>query len=565
MLVRDHDLELLTVEEAAAASGRSVATVRRMCTSGAVRAVKRGRQWLIPADQVPAPTRSRRAIASTPDMDLTSALAHLRQIDFKEAWVPDVLSYSDYLAAADRIVGEATQRIADHGPHDRPLEIEMPKTPIFTRTAHQLSVVDHLAFQGVVASFSRRIDKLLSASVFSARLSPDPGVFTLDGRKQWLAWMESLSALIKSGTPWMLKTDLTAYFDTVSHKRLSEDLRTLNVPGDSIAAVERMLGEWSQHRGFGLPQGPNASRLLGNLYMAPVDHVLADGPWHYSRYMDDLRIVGKTRAEVLRGFRILERECKRRGLILSPAKTFLLHDAAALEDCEDEKLTAAQYWWDERRYSHARGLLKSIWDHSLTNDGNLNARHARFSLYRLGQIRDARPVFRVLRSLEFLGPVASTVALFLKPWLGRPRVAAAVDAYVMDPDRNTSPFTSAWLLAAVVDRLGKPTAGVVRYARSIVRERNEPVYHRGIALNVIAKSAEVVDIDLIRRTIADEFDPMILRAALVALARASHLDKSQTRTALRKSPALDITVHYLAGRSSLPSMLTRSQQVQIEQ
>lgn len=556
--------ELLTVEEVAEILGCSVATVRRMCATGEVSAVKSGRQWLIPADRLP-PIRGRRRVARETALNFAAALRHLNQTDFKEPWVPDLLAFQDHLQNSSTLEADVSARVGARGPFDRPIEIEIPKTPIFTRTGHQLTIEDHVAFQAAVGSFAGRIDNLLPPTVYSARLSKKQGEFTLDGRQQWLTWMNDLSSVIRSGRSWMLKTDLTAYFDTIQHKRLIEDLRTVNARPDSVSALERMLGEWTQHRGVGLPQGPNVSRLLGNLYMAPVDQVMVEGPWHYSRYMDDIRIIGDSRAEVLEGFRLLERECKRRALILSLAKTVLLHGDKTARDCEDEALSTADYWWKEKRYTRARDLLREIWARSLSTDGWLDARHARFSLYRLGQLRDGRPTHRVLNSLEFLGPVATTVAAFLKPWLGKRRVDAALASFLLDPERNTSPFTSTWLMAAVADRPGRPSDLILKYGRRVVRERNEPPYHRAIALNVIAKSGEIVDIELIRRVIADEYDPVILRASLVALARAGILDKGTSRMAVRKTPALDRTVRYLTGRSSLPGLLSRSQQIEIEQ
>src|SRR6266851_939194 len=305
----------LTVEEVASESGRSAQTVRRMCASGELGAVKSGRQWLVPADRVPP--RVRRSLRRTEGIDFRATIAQLRATDFKEPWIPDPLNFEDHYAAADEIAAEAATRIAARGPFDQPVDIEVPKNAVFTRTAHLLSVEDHVAYQAVVSSVAQRIDRRLPKSVFSARLSKKPREFTLDSRSQWLAWKGEVARALRSGTPWMLKTDLTAYFDTIHHQRLAEDLRTINASPDAIAALERMLGEWSQHRGYGIPQGPEASRVLGNLYMSPIDQVMADTGHHYSRFVDDIRILGSSRPQVLRALRRLNRECKRRGLILS--------------------------------------------------------------------------------------------------------------------------------------------------------------------------------------------------------------------------------------------------------
>jgi hypothetical protein len=181
----------------------------------------------------------------------------------------------------------------------------------------------------------------------------------------------------------------------------------------------------------------------------------------------------------------------------------------------------------------------------------------------LGSLRDGRPVHRILDRLEYLGPVAREVATFLGPWLGRPHVIANLARYFDDPDRNTSPYLSAWLMAALLDRPEAPSEAVARYARRIARERNEPVYHRALALNLVARSKQVVDVELLKKTIVEEYDPAILRAALVALARAGVIDKGLGRTAARKAGILGRTVEYLTGRTSLPALLTRAKRIPI--
>ena len=75
---------------------------------------------------------------------------------------------------------------------------------------------------------------------------------------------------------------------------------------------------------------------------------------------------------------------------------------------------------------------------------------------------------------------------YLHPFLGRKRFDHGLLAYFLDRDRNTSQFVSAWLLAAYLDRGSRVPAGIVTYAATICRDRNQPVYHRVIAANVMA-------------------------------------------------------------------------------
>jgi len=79
------------------------------------------------------------------------------------------------------------------------------------------------------------------------------------------------------------------------------------------------LGEWSTHKSgklnHGIPQGPMASNLLAEIHILPIDKRLNNENIKYARYGDDIKILGKTKREVLSGVILLEEECKERGLI----------------------------------------------------------------------------------------------------------------------------------------------------------------------------------------------------------------------------------------------------------
>jgi excisionase family DNA binding protein len=558
--------EYVTVEEAADRLGKSVATVRRWSKNGTLRARKTGRQWLVAAETLPRTAASRGSRRQRLRMaDFGRCLAHLKSLDLREVWVPDILHFEDHLAASEDVQQIAAARLASAGPFDPVIEVEVPKTPFFTRTGHLLSLEDRLAYQSAVESFAGRVEKLLPPSVYSARLSPSKGEFLLDGRLQWMRWMNHVIEEAGSTRPWMIKTDLAAYFDTIPLRLLSADIRALNPEPAIVGAMDRMLGEWSGHRGVGLPQGPNASRILANLYLAAVDHVMSDGPWDYTRYLDDIRILGASRGEAIAGLKSLERECKRKGLVISAKKTELLFGDKAIADCADESLSTAAYWWEERVMEEAQPRLRQIWTAAVPSDGQVNLRHAKFALWRLLQLRDTLPIRTLLGRLEDFAPIGDMVTIYLRPWLGRPRVMDGIAKFLEDPNRSTSPFFVTWLLAGAIDQARGISGAWVTYARRVLRDRNSTVYLRVVAANLLARHGTATDVQSIKGQLAAEYEPTVLRGFLVALARAGHLDAGSSRIAMNRAPILDRTVKYLKGRSALPALLTRGEVIGIQQ
>lgn len=554
--------DVLTVEEVAERTGVSVATVRRRAQSGSLRAEKVGRQWLIRADGVTRRRATGPRRATMPRVDLGAAMRHLRSRDLIEVWVPDILAFEDLTADPTEVMAAASQRLASAGPFDPVEEVEFPKSAFFSRPAALLSLEDRLAYHGAVASITPRIEALLSPNVYSARLSVDKRYFLINGRDQWLAWKAAVEQDIADGYSWMIKTDVTAYFDNIEHRLLFGEIDGLNPDPAVAAALKRMLATWSSVPGRGIPQGPDASRVLGNLYFLPVDDVMSAGPWRYRRYMDDIRVLGLNRADAIAGIRALERECRRRGLVLSAHKTSLLVGDHAARSESDPELDQARYWVEVGYGPEARRRLRKLLKASLANAGVVNERHARFSLWRLRALRDHFEIRLVLDNLERLAPVAPIAVQYLRPFLERRRVLDGIATFLSDPERNTSEYVSAWVLSLILESKTVP-AEVSEYARRVCHDRNEPVYHRAVAANVLALGRRRTDLVWLGKAADADFDPALLRGYVVALARVGALDRDVTARTLHRAPELSRTVDYLKGRTTLPSLIYRSMRVSV--
>ena len=118
-----------------------------------------------------------------------------------------------------------------------------------------------------------------------------------NGRTLWLEWNEAVGEAIDDGFTWMVRTDITSYFDNIEHRLLFADLDGLNADPTVITALRECLASGPPPR-TGIPQGPDVCRLLGNLSLFAVDDVMTAGPWRYYRYLDDFKVLGSSRREV---------------------------------------------------------------------------------------------------------------------------------------------------------------------------------------------------------------------------------------------------------------------------
>jgi excisionase family DNA binding protein len=545
--------EHLTIEEAAQRLGISRATARRWAAGGKIAASRSGKQWIVDGAQLAG-----RGNPGRPDRwadAAATALRHVQAKDLVDVPVPDILRCADEIADKDGVLTRARARLAEKAPRAA-VDVNVDKGAIFTRRMTILDIEDRVAYQAAVASFADRIDARTSPSVFSARLANDRRYFTKHSSKQWTKWRASTLRELVPDHEWLVETDLTSYFDTIRHRQLIADIEALNVDSETVAAIREMLRKWAHTDGLGLPQGPDASRVLGNLFLLPIDDAMVNPEWHYSRFMDDVRIVTGSKASAIRAMRQFQQECQIRGLIVSAAKTKLRHGEEARRSLEGSShLAGIDYLLNANVSKLARRELRSVLKEALKADMDINSREAKFSLYRLGKIRDGGVLDEVLARLEDLAPIASVVASYLPPFIAEPKVVAGLTDFLCDPARSYSTHLATWLFAAMLEHPGPLPASWINEASARMKNRNEPVYLRSVASVVTGRGGREIHIAWMKREIRQEHNPSMLRSLAVGLFWAGQLDRSTQKELTAQDPQLGQTIDYLQGRSRLPSLV----------
>ena len=87
--------------------------------------------------------------------------------------------------------------------------------------------------------------------------------------------------LLKAGYVYVVDADLKSYFDTIPHDRLLQLIAAKISDSRVLALIESFLKqrvmdglrEWTPAEGS--PQGAVISPLLSNIYLDPLDHLLA--------------------------------------------------------------------------------------------------------------------------------------------------------------------------------------------------------------------------------------------------------------------------------------------------
>jgi len=142
--------------------------------------------------------------------------------------------------------------------------------------------------------------------------------------------LREVDRLLKAGYTYILDADLKAYFDSIPHSPLLADVRHYIADERVLGLLEGFLKQdileglasWRPEEGS--PQGAVISPLLANLYLHPVDVVMAEAGLEMIRYADDLVVLCRNEAEAQRALELLDRLVKGRGLNLHPDKTCLV-------------------------------------------------------------------------------------------------------------------------------------------------------------------------------------------------------------------------------------------------
>jgi RNA-directed DNA polymerase len=105
--------------------------------------------------------------------------------------------------------------------------------------------------------------------------------------------LRRVDQLVKSGYRYVVDADLKGYFDTIPHARLLERVAEKVSDSRVLGLIEQFLqqGVMDAMQRFeptqGTPQGAVISPLLSNIYLDPLDHMMAERGYEMIRYADD--------------------------------------------------------------------------------------------------------------------------------------------------------------------------------------------------------------------------------------------------------------------------------------
>jgi RNA-directed DNA polymerase len=162
--------------------------------------------------------------------------------------------------------------------------------------------------------------------------------------------LRQVQALLQAGSSYVVDVDLKSYFDTIPHDRLLARIREKVADGRVLTLLEAFLkagvldglDRWTPEQGS--PQGAVISPLLSNIYLDPLDHLMAQQGFAMVRYADDFVVLCRSAAEAERALQMIQEWTAAAGLTLHPQKTRIVDTRTEGFDFLGYHFTKGYHW-----------------------------------------------------------------------------------------------------------------------------------------------------------------------------------------------------------------------------
>lgn len=275
-------------------------------------------------------------------LDLHKAYKRVQQ-DKRDDTLPDIANYRDY----ERVLKENLEIIKAQieTPNQyqvkAPAYIEIPKKGFTLRPVASPRIDDRIVYQAI-------------ADLLAPHFQPEPCVYSnvlsrdlnssrmfLPGVDLWLKFQDDVENFCTK-YPYVVETDITAYFEHISHRLLNNrihDLFTGKLEDDVLKDVKvllpRMWRRWNKNKDFGIPQVNDASSFFANLFLDELDKWMLRNDYVFMRYVDDMRVFAEDEPTARRALANLITELREMGLYVASGKTHIRSTATVLRDLQD--------------------------------------------------------------------------------------------------------------------------------------------------------------------------------------------------------------------------------------
>ncbi|WP_449222611.1 RNA-directed DNA polymerase [Azotobacter vinelandii] len=198
------------------------------------------------------------------------------------------------------------------------------------RWATQIDPYWNAYFLGLVLSLGSKIEgaRVGDEFVYSYRYSPDYSKGSLfNSDINWRKFQADSLELVKADPAinYVVTCDIADFYTRIYHHRLENALDRIDTQKTISSKIKKLIQTFSGTNSYGLPVGGPASRILAELALDSLDHILLINGVRYKRYVDDFLLFCETKEGAHSVLTFISRKLmENEGLTLQKHKTNIL-------------------------------------------------------------------------------------------------------------------------------------------------------------------------------------------------------------------------------------------------
>jgi hypothetical protein len=163
-----------------------------------------------------------------------------------------------------------------------------------------------------VFSYRLRIDKI-SGKLFNQEIG-------------WRRFYNKAIEIAETGAfQYVVRFDISDFYNRVYHHKLENEITRIRADENIKHRIMKILQGISDNVSYGLPVGGNAARILAELVLNPLDHMMISKKYRYLRFVDDFILFANNREDAFSKLNwCADYLLRNQGLSLQKSKTQVL-------------------------------------------------------------------------------------------------------------------------------------------------------------------------------------------------------------------------------------------------
>lgn len=409
-----------------------------------------------------------------------------------------------------------------------------PNTPAKLRSLAMVCASDLVRLRAAAGRIIKVTDPLVSDRVFSHRLqnkNGDHGTWTFKKLKNAhrLFRSKAVTLLRDVHSRVMCRTDVKRYYASIQADLLEAALLSHGCDVAAVALIIRCLNLWHQGALVGLPIGTEASAVLGNFFLTPVDDIIAHSGCEHVRWGDDILFFAET-ASISDAMRdVVDEQMALISLSRSDEKTRRFDDPKeAIAEIEDTLLTSFEGFFGGPPSDFKTLALRAAFDREIRHSSDVSRRRFHWFIRALTNTGDTYGCAALADSDVQMNIDPKDTGDYLSLAVSDPKVVVPIMSRLGQPPEDKYEGLAVHLLRAMSYSPSGKAEGKAFESIATDLQRRPPI--RSWAFQAYANSAARCE-SVLMEAAREELDPTVRRSIVAALRRSP--DSRRRRTFIR--------------------------------